>query len=81
MVVQEILEAEMEEALGAKWESGRGDPLGHRSGYYRRGLVTRVGKLELRVPQDRSGRCSTEVFDGGVRTLSEKREGVGGGVE
>ena len=26
---------------------------GYRSGYYSRGLVTRVGKLELRVPRDR----------------------------
>ena len=26
--------------------------LGYRSGYYERSLITRVGKLELRVPQD-----------------------------
>jgi putative transposase len=26
-------------------------------------LVTRVGKLELRVPQDRHGRFSTEIFE------------------
>jgi transposase-like protein len=26
-------------------------------------LVTRVGKLELQVPQDRQGRFSTEIFD------------------
>ena len=26
-------------------------------------LVTRVGKLELRVPQDRDGRFSTELFE------------------
>jgi transposase-like protein len=63
MVVQEILEAEMEEALGAKKGERTGERLGHRSGYYRRGLVTRVGKLELRVPQDRGGRFSTEVFE------------------
>ena len=36
---------------------------GYRSGYYSRGLVTRVGKLELRVPRDREGRFSTELFD------------------
>src|SRR5215211_312490 len=28
-----------------------------------RTLVTRVGKLELRVPQDRDGRFSTELFE------------------
>src|SRR5687767_12868737 len=37
--------------------------LGYRSGYYTRTLITRVGKLELRVPQDRQGRFSTELFE------------------
>mgnify|MGYP001375879563 CR=1 FL=1 len=35
----------------------------YRSGYYTRGLVTRVGTVELRVPQDRQGRFSTEIFE------------------
>ena len=62
-VVQEVLEAEMDEALGAgKWERTEAR-VGYRSGYYPRTLVTRVGKLELRVPQDRHGRFSTEVFE------------------
>ncbi|MGH0259871.1 transposase, partial [Sinorhizobium meliloti] len=34
-----------------------------RSGHYGRTLITRVGKLELRVPQDRSGHFSTELFE------------------
>ncbi len=62
-VMQEMLEAEMTEALGA----GKGERvdgrLGYRSGYYGRTLITRVGKLELRVPQDRDGRFSTELFE------------------
>src|SRR5262245_34476363 len=60
---QEVLEAEMTEALGA----GKGERterrLGHRSGYYERDLITRLGKIELRVPQDRGGRFSTELFE------------------
>src|SRR5215472_4209564 len=36
---------------------------GYRSGYYGRTLITRIGKLELRVPQDRGGRFSTELFE------------------
>jgi transposase-like protein len=61
--IQQYLEAEMEELLGAgKWERSE-ERRGHRSGYYTRGLVTRVGKIELRVPQDRQGRFSTEIFD------------------
>ena len=60
--LQQVLEGEMEEALQAgKGERSPGR-LGHRSGYYGRSLVTRVGKLELRVPQDRSG----ALPDGGV---------------
>ena len=62
-VVQEVLEAEMNDALGAQKGERTGDRLGYRSGYYPRTLITRVGKLELRVPQDRQGRFSTEVFE------------------
>jgi hypothetical protein len=62
-VMQEVLEAEMEEALGASKGERTPDRLGYRSGYYGRTLVTRVGKLELRVPQDRAGRFSTELFE------------------
>ena len=62
-VMQEMLEAEMDEALGAGKGERTADRLGYRSGYYTRTLVTRVGKLELRVPQDRQGRFSTELFE------------------
>lgn len=62
-VMQEILEAEMDEALGASKSERTPDRLGYRSGHYPRTLITRVGKLELRVPQDRSGRFSTELFE------------------
>lgn len=62
-VVQAALEAEMTEALGA----GKGERTalrrGYRSGYYERNLITRVGTLELRVPQDREGRFSTALFE------------------
>jgi putative transposase len=62
-VVQQVLEAEMEEAVGAQKSERTPDRLGYRSGYYSRTLMTRVGKLELRVPQDRQGRFRTEVFE------------------
>ena len=62
-VMQEMLEAEMTDALGAEKGERTGARLGYRSGYYTRTLVTRVGKLELRVPQDRDGRFSTELFE------------------
>ena len=62
-VMQEMLEAEMTDALGAEKGERTAARLGYRSGYYTRTLVTRVGKLELRVPQDRDGRFSTELFE------------------
>ena len=61
--LQEVLEVEMAEALGAEKGERTAGRLGYRSGYYGRTLVTRIGKLELRVPQDRAGRFSTEVFE------------------
>lgn len=61
--VQQVLETEMTEALGATKGERTGARRGYRSGYYERSLVTRVGTLELRVPQDRDGHFSTEVFE------------------
>ena len=61
--LQEVLEAEMTEAVGAGKGERTPSRLGYRSGYYGRTLITRVGKLELRVPQDRDGRFSTELFE------------------
>ena len=62
-VLQEVLEAEMTETLQAKPGERTAERQGLRSGYYSRTLITRVGKLELRVPQDRQGRFSTQLFE------------------
>ncbi len=62
-VMQEMLEAEMTDAIGAEKGERTASRVAYRSGYYTRTLVTRVGKLELRVPQDRDGRFSTELFE------------------
>jgi transposase-like protein len=61
--LQEVLEAEMTETVGAGKGERTANRVGYRSGYYGRTLITRVGKLELRVPQDRDGRFSTELFE------------------
>jgi transposase-like protein len=61
--LQEVLEADMDEAVGAQKGERTESRLGYRAGYYTRTLVTRVGKLALRVPQDRQGRFRTEVFE------------------
>jgi putative transposase len=61
--LQQVLEAEMDEALQAEKGERTAARLGYRSGYYSRMLVTRVGNIELRVPQDRQGRFRSEVFE------------------
>lgn len=62
-VMQETLEAEMDKLLGAERYERTSMRTGYRSGYYERTLITRVGPIELRVPQDRDGRFSTEIFE------------------
>lgn len=61
--LQEVLEAEMTELLGASPNERTETRSGYRAGYYSRGLVTRIGKLELRVPRDRHGEFSTALFE------------------
>ena len=61
--LQEVLEGEMTEFLGAEPGERTEARNGYRSGYYGRSLVTRIGKLELRVPRDRSGEFSTALFE------------------
>ena len=61
--LQEVLEGEMTEFLGAAPGERTQGRSGYRAGYYGRNLVTRIGKLELRVPRDRSGEFSTALFE------------------
>lgn len=61
--LQEVLEGEMTEFLGAAPDERTEERRGYRAGYYGRSLVTRIGKLELRVPRDRSGEFSTALFE------------------
>jgi putative transposase len=61
--MQGMMEMEMAECLQAGRYERSEERSGYRSGYYRRRLVTRVGTISLRVPQDRSGHFSTQVFE------------------
>lgn len=61
-VLNEVLEAQVTEALGAQRHERTSDRRGYRNGYRLRGLYTRVGGLTLRVPQVRDGEFSTELF-------------------
>jgi transposase-like protein len=61
-VLQEMLEAEMTEHIGAAPYERSATRTGHRNGYKPRTLRTRVGTLNLLVPQDREGNFSTRLF-------------------
>jgi putative transposase len=61
-VVQQMLEAEMTEHVGAAPHERTDARKGHRNGYKPRTLRTRVGTLNLLVPQDREGTFSTRLF-------------------
>ena len=61
--LQEMLEAQMDETIGAGKSKRSGSRLGYRSGYYPRTLLTRVGRISLRVPRDRDGLFSTTIFE------------------
>ena len=60
--LQTILEAEMEAHLGASRCERTPERRGYRNGYKPRQLQTRVGTLDLLMPQDRDGSFSTELF-------------------
>ncbi len=66
-VLNQVLEAQMAEHLGAERHERSSDRTGYRNGYRKKQLTTRVGTLILRVPQTVPGR---KLFDGAVPTLS-----------
>jgi hypothetical protein len=68
--LQEVLETEMTEAVGAEKGERTAERRSYRSGYYGRSLITRVGKLELRVPQHRAG----AVLSLGVEEFDQPRK-------
>ena len=61
--LQQVLQTEMTDFLGAAPGERSEGRNGYRAGYYGRGLITRVGKIELRVPRDRNGEFSTSLFE------------------
>jgi transposase-like protein len=60
--VQALLDEEMTAHLGAERYERSGERRGYRNGTKPRTFTTRVGTLELVVPQDRDGTFSTELF-------------------
>ena len=61
-VLQELLELQMTEHIGATPYERNATRTGQRNGHKPRTLRTRVGTLNLLVPQDREGTFSTRLF-------------------
>ena len=61
-VLNQILEAQVAEALGADRHERSEERQGYRNGYRPRTLYTRVGPVTLQVPQTRDGSFSTDIF-------------------
>ena len=67
-LLQGMLEQEMSEFLGAGLYERAESRRGFRSGHRPRQLKTRLGRLDLRVPTERSGRFQTGLFAGYQRS-------------
>jgi len=61
-VIQQVLETQITEHLGADRYERTDDRGGYRNGYRERQLYTRVGPITLRVPQTRDGSFSSDIF-------------------
>lgn len=61
-VLNQVLEAQVSEQIGATRYERTEERQGYRNGVRPRKLTTRVGPLTLRVPQVRDGEFSTDLF-------------------
>ena len=61
-IINQVLEAQMSEHLGANRYEHNEDRTGYRNGYRSRTLYTRVGPLNLRIPQTRDGSFDPQIF-------------------
>jgi putative transposase len=76
-ILEEILEEEMTEHIGAGHPETTSKRKGERNGHYRRNLVTGAGKIErLEVPRDREGEFVTEVFERYKRLTGSVEEAI-----
>ena len=76
-VLEQILDEQMSEHVGAARRERKPSRTGERNGSYTRDLITPVGKIEqLRVPRDRDGTFTTQVFEEYHRSTGEVEDAV-----
>lgn len=61
-VLNQVLEAQVAESVGAQRHERSEERQGYRNGYRARTLYTRIGPVTLQVPQTRDGSFSTDIF-------------------
>ena len=69
-VLNQVLESQMTEHLGAERYSHEKDCQGYRNGYRERKIYSRVGPLTLRVPQTRDGDVVVIMTNQDSKTIS-----------
>ena len=76
-VLEQVIEEELTEHVGARHREKTDSRTGERNGSYNRNLITPVGKIEqLRVPRDREGTFTTEVFEEYHRSTGEVEDAI-----
>lgn len=77
MVMEEIMQEELTQFVGAKWGEITPNRRGYRNGYYQRDLATTNGVLEdLNVPRDREGEFHSQAFERYCRYEPQVAEGL-----
>jgi transposase-like protein len=55
LMIEQAMESEVSEQIGAQHQERAPDRLAHRNGYRQRSLDTQLGKLNIRIPRVRTG--------------------------
>jgi len=76
-VLQEMLEAELDETLGYdKYEKSRKNTSNSRNGYSKKVVKSRYGDIELDIPRDRNGEFEPKIVPKYKRDISELDEKI-----
>lgn len=63
IILNQVLDAQSVEQLGAERYERNDNRVGYRNGYRERDLTTRIGTITLRVPRHRDGEFNTNMFN------------------
>lgn len=76
-VLEQVIEEEMTEHIGARHREKTDSRSGERNGSYQRSLITPVGKIEqMKVPRDRDATFTTQVFEEYHRATGEVEDAL-----